>query len=102
MEHNWFQLTIKVFQQTTTVKEEIKTLKKILQETKDQISKLEIHQLKTKEVKTLMMMWKTIQIGTILTTHLIGITLQTSIGITQTPPKMVVLYQITFQALISQ
>jgi hypothetical protein len=45
-----------VFQQTTTVKEEIKTLKKILQETKDQISKLEIHQLKTKEVKTLMMM----------------------------------------------
>lgn len=44
-------------------------------------------------------MRKTTRNGTILIMDLIGITLQISIGTTQTPPLMVVLYQATFQAL---
>ena len=86
-------------QKKTTVKEEIKTFRKIHQETKDQLSNTEINQLKTKEVNTLMIMRKTTLNGTILIMDLIGITLQISIGTTQTPPLMVVLYQATFQAL---
>jgi hypothetical protein len=85
-----------VVQKKTTVKEEIKTFRKIHQETKDQLSNTEINQLKTKEVNTLMIMRKTTRNGTIL---IMDLTLQISIGTTQTPPLMVVLYQATFQAL---
>jgi hypothetical protein len=47
-----FQLKIKVVQQILVVKEEIKTFPTIHQEAQDQIFKLQIHQLKTQEVRT--------------------------------------------------